>query len=42
MAQGQVTPMVAAGYAHTVGVETDGTVVAVGNNESGQCDVGNW
>ncbi len=27
---------------HTVGVKSDGTVVAVGNNEEGQCDVDNW
>ena len=42
MAQGQVTPMVAAGYAHTVGLKTDSTVVAAGENGFGQCDVGNW
>jgi len=30
MAQGQVTPMVAAGWGHTVGLKSDGTVVAVG------------
>jgi alpha-tubulin suppressor-like RCC1 family protein len=34
--------MVAAGYDHTVGLETDGTVVAVGDNTYGQCNVGNW
>jgi alpha-tubulin suppressor-like RCC1 family protein len=33
--------MVAAGL-HTVGLKADGTVVAVGNNEYGQCDVGDW
>ena len=27
---------------HTVGLKTDGTVVAVGNNKYGQCDVGDW
>ena len=30
--QGLVTPMVAAGEDHTVGVKADGTVVAVGDN----------
>jgi len=40
--QGQVTPMVAAGYYHTVGLKADGTMVAVGSNYYGQCDVGNW
>lgn len=27
---------------HTVGVQLDGTVVAVGNNEDGQCAVSSW
>jgi alpha-tubulin suppressor-like RCC1 family protein len=27
---------------HTVGLKKDGTVVAVGNNDDGQCNVGNW
>jgi len=40
MPPGNVTPMVAAGWDHTVGLNSDGTVVAVGNNRSGQCDVG--
>ncbi len=31
-----------AGWAHTVGVLTDGTVMAVGNNETGQCNVNGW
>ena len=34
--------MVAAGFWHTVGLKADSTVVAVGENEFGQCDVGNW
>jgi len=34
--------MVAAGDFHTVGLESDGSVVAVGMNDDGQCDVGNW
>ncbi|WP_234813697.1 RCC1-like domain-containing protein, partial [Bacillus mycoides] len=32
----------AAGCAHTVGLKSDGTVVAVGDNEYGQCDVDSW
>ena len=35
-------PMVAAGVWHTVGLKADGTVVAVGYNEYGQCDVSGW
>jgi len=42
MTQGPVTPMVAAGYWHTVGLKSDGTVVAVGGNDYGQCNVGGW
>src|SRR4030042_371987 len=34
--------MVAAGEFHTVGLESDGSAVAVGINDDGQCDVGNW
>jgi len=33
---------VAAGFVHTVGLKTDGTVVAVGYNSDGQCDVSGW
>jgi uncharacterized repeat protein (TIGR02543 family) len=33
---------VAAGYGHTVGRKSDGTVVAVGGNEDGQCNVDDW
>ena len=33
---------VAAGSSHTVGVKSDGTVVAVGRSYEGQCDVGGW
>ncbi len=35
-------PMVAAGRGFTVGLKSDGTVVAVGDNSYGQCNVGNW
>ena len=33
---------VSAGYYHTVGLRSDGTVVAVGGNPSGQRNVGDW
>lgn len=33
---------IATGYFHTVGLKSDGTVVATGDNESGQCDVSGW
>jgi alpha-tubulin suppressor-like RCC1 family protein len=33
---------VAAGCAHTLGLKSDGTVVAMGDNEYGQCDVSGW
>jgi alpha-tubulin suppressor-like RCC1 family protein len=32
----------AAGWYHTVGLTTHGTVFAVGWNDYGQCDVGGW
>ena len=31
-----------AGYWHTVGLKADGTVVAVGDNDKGQCDFEDW
>jgi hypothetical protein len=34
--------MVAAGGGHTVGLKDDGTVLAVGWNDYGQCNVGGW
>jgi hypothetical protein len=34
--------MVAAGSEHTVGLKSNGTMVAVGYNYSGQCDVSGW
>lgn len=33
---------VSAGDNHTVGLKADGTVVAVGKNEDGQCNVSDW
>ncbi len=33
---------VAAGSMHTLGLRTDGTVVATGSNQHGQCDVAGW
>jgi len=33
---------VAAGLWHTVGLKADGTVVAVGLNSFGQCNVDGW
>jgi len=40
--QGNVTPMIAAGAYHTVGLKSDGTVVAVGDNSEGQCGISGW
>jgi tetratricopeptide (TPR) repeat protein len=33
---------IAAGVSHTVGLRADGTVVAVGDNKEGQCEVSGW
>ena len=33
---------IACGYYHTVGLKSDGTVVAAGDNEYGRCDVSDW
>jgi len=41
--QGKAAPMVAAGEYHTVGLKSDGTLVAVGDNNYRQCcDVDGW
>ena len=37
-----VQPQVAAGASHIVGLKSDGTVVAVGSDWSGQLNVGSW
>ena len=33
---------ISTGAHHTIGLKADGTVAAVGNNSSGQCDVAGW
>lgn len=33
---------IAAGCRHTIGLKSDGTVMAVGDNKYGQCDVVSW
>jgi len=33
---------IAAGRRHTVGLRSDGTVTAVGDNKNGQCNVSGW
>lgn len=33
---------VATGFSHTVAIKENGTVVAIGSNEQGQCNVSNW
>lgn len=37
-----VLDTIAAGSRHTVGLKADGTVVASGSNNDGQCNVSNW
>ena len=37
-----VTPQVATADSHTVGLKSDGMVVAVGDNSDGQCNVDGW
>lgn len=41
-ASSEVVPQVAGGYYHTFGLNSDGTVVAVGNNGSGQGSMDDW
>ena len=41
-ASATVSPQMAAGSSHTVGVKSDGTVVAVGYNWYGQLNVDSW
>jgi hypothetical protein len=38
----EVNPMVAAGDSHTVGLKSDGTVIAVGDETFGRCNVDGW
>ena len=33
---------ISTGYGYTLGLKSDGTVVAVGYNKYGQCDVSGW
>ena len=33
---------ISCGESHTVGLKADGSIVAVGDNESGQCNVSGW
>lgn len=40
--QHAVRNTIAAGYSHTVRLKTDSTVVAVGKNDDGQCNVSGW
>jgi alpha-tubulin suppressor-like RCC1 family protein len=42
VAQERAMPMVDAGEGHTVGLRSDGTVLALGDNDHGQCNVGDW
>ncbi len=37
-----VTPQISAGAEHTVGLKSDGTVVAAGQNSDSQCNVSEW
>ena len=39
---GTVDAMVSAGFEHTVGLRSDGTVVTAGSNGWGQCEVASW
>ena len=37
-----VSPILVSGSEHIVGLKADGTVVAAGNNQHGQCNVSDW
>ena len=39
---GEVTPMVAAGWGHIIGLRTDGAVLPAGDGGAGQSDVRGW
>ena len=39
---GDVGNTIAAGSRYTVGIKSDGTVTAVGDNKYGQCDINDW
>jgi alpha-tubulin suppressor-like RCC1 family protein len=38
----RISPMVAAGWYHTVGLKSEAIVVAVGRNRYGKCSAGGW
>ena len=38
----QAMRSIASGWQHSVALRSDGTVVAMGYNEDGECDVGTW
>ena len=38
----RIRPVISTGWSHTVGVKEDGTVVAIGKNDDGKCDVYSW
>ena len=38
----EFTDPISGGYRHTVGIRSNGTVVAVGNNDDCQCDLSGW
>ncbi len=38
----QARKMIACSYDHVVGLKADGTVLAAGNNDEGQCEVSHW
>ena len=42
LTSGAAQPQVVAGLYHTVGLKSDGTVLAIGSNNSGQLNVGSW